>query len=445
MKKRWAVSTIASILAASMLAGCGDGQTAVTTEGETAAEKTETENVSESSQEEVTITYISSTIIESPEGDFEQQCIDEFNALDNGIHVEVEGLSANDLMKKYITLATSDTMPDFFLANLLDTGTIVDMGLAAEVTPIFGEEYIDGFSENDIASATIDGVAYGIPWFGGASGILYRKDIFDEKGVAVPETWDELVAAAQALTVDGNYGITLVGTNNGSGAGRFQYVLRNFGVDEFIQDENGQWSTDIGSQEYIDALRAYTDLDVKYHVCPPGVIETDYPTAVNLFSSGKAAMLITGSNAIGAITSQVPELKGKLGSFPVPAVERSVSTPGGFGFFISPGKHEKESAEFIKFMLEKERQLDFTELTGRLPTRNEALEDSSINERPELSGFLAARETIFEMPGISGYSEVNDIHGEAYQSVFTGESTVEEAAAKAQQRAQEICDAANEE
>lgn len=434
------------VMAVSALAGCGGSAEQKT---EPAAQQTETAQQEaaekpEEKQEDITITYISSTIIESPEGDFEQKCIDEFNALDNGIHVEVEGVSANDLMKKYITLATSDSMPDFFLANLLDTGTIVDMGLAAEVAPILGEEYVGGFEASSLASASVDGVAYGIPWFGGASGVLYRKDIFDEKGIAVPETWDEMVEAAKALTDGENYGITLVGTNNGSGAGRFQYVLRNFGVDEFVQDADGKWTTDIGSQKYIDALRAYTDLDVTYNVCPPGVIETDYPTAVNLFSSGKAAMLITGSNAIGAITSQVPELKGKLGSFPVPAVERSVSTPGGFGYFITPGKHEKESAEFIKFMLEKERELEFSEMTGRLPTRNEALEDSSIKEMPELAGFLAARETIYETPAISGYSEVNDIHGEAYQSVFTGQSTPEEAAAKAQERAQEICDAANE-
>lgn len=439
MLKKVTATSLAAIMALTALSACGGQTTSSGTADTGSASTAET-----SSAEEVTITYISSTILESPEGDFEQQCIDEFNALDNGIHVEVEGVNANDLMKKYITLATSNSMPDFFLVNLLDTPTVVDMGLAAEVTPLFGEEYMSGFDEASLASASVDGVAYGIPWFGGASGVLYRKDIFDEKGIEVPTTWEEMVAAAQALTDGDSYGITLVGTNDGSGAGRFQYVLRNFGVDEFTQDENGQWVTDIGSQKYIDALRAYTDLDVTYGVVPPGVIETDYPTAVNLFSSGKAAMLITGSNAIGAITSQVPELKGKLGSFPVPAVERSVSAPGGFGFFISPtSEHQEEAAEFIKFMLEKDREIEFASMTGRLPTRTEALEDSTIKEMPEMSGFLQAMEVIYQTPNIPGYTEVQDVHGQAYQSVFTGEATVEEAAAKAQERAQQICDEAN--
>ncbi len=445
MFKRSLAVGLSVLMSISALTGCGSKiENQPESNGSTVSTETDKQSSEKANGEDVTITYISSTILESPEGDFEKKCIEEFNALDNGITVEVEGVSANDLMKKYITLATSDSMPDFFLANLLDTGTIVDMGLAVDAVSVFGEEYINGFDKSSLASASVDGTAYGLPWFGGASGILYRKDIFEEKGVEIPETWDELVAACQALTDEDSYGITLVGTNNGSGAGRFQYVLRNFGVDEFVLGEDGKWTTDIGSQKYMDALRAYTDLDVTYHTCPPGVIETDYPTAVNLFSSGKAAMLITGSNAIGAITSQVPELKGNIGSFPVPAVERSVSTPGGFGYFISPGKHEKESAEFIKFMLEKERQLEFATMTGRLPTRTEALEDADLQSQPELAGFLKAREVIYETPSITGYSEINDVHGQAYQSVFTGESTVEEAAAKAQQRAQEICDAANE-
>lgn len=450
MLKRKVAIGLSLAMTIMMLAGCSGGETktettaAGTTAAQTEAAKTEAAQTEAPKGEDVTITYISSTIIESPEGDFEQQCIDEFNALDNGIHVEVEGLSANDLMKKYITLATSDTMPDFFMADLKDGMTIIDMELAAEVAPILGQDYIDGFAGSELSTVTLDGAVYGLPWFANASGILYRKDIFDEKGIKIPSTWEELVDAAKALTVDGNYGITLVGTNNGSGAGRFQYVIRNFGVNEFTQDSDGKWVTDIGSQKYIDALRAYTDLDVTHHVCPPGVIETDYPTAVSLFSSGKAAMLITGSNAIGAITNQVPELKGKLGSFPIPGVERSVNTPGGFGFFISPGEHEKESAEFIKFMLDKKNALAFSQLTGRLPTRTETLEDYSIKEMPELEGFLKAKETVYEMPSIPGYSEVNDVHGQAYQSVFTGEATPEEAAAKAQKRAEEICASANE-
>jgi ABC-type sugar transport system, periplasmic component len=438
MLKRKIALVLSAVIAFSSLAACaGGGAASSQPAGDSSAD-------SAAPTAPVTITYISSTILESPEGKFEQMVVDSFNAQHKDIQVKVEGVAANDLMKKYVTLATSDTMPDFFLANQLDIGTIVDMGIAADVSKIFDEEYLNGFDKKCMDAFTVDGVAYGIPWFSSASGVIYRKDLFDNKGLKEPTTWQELVDTAKQLTGDGNYGITLVGTKDASGAGRFQYVLRNFGVDEFTKDAGGKWTTDIGSQKYIDALRAYTDLDVKEGVVPPGVIETNYATAVSLFSSGKAAMLITGANAIGAITSQVPELKGKLGSFPVPAVARSVSSAAGFGYFITPGKHEKESAEFIKFMLENENALAFSQTTGRLPTRTDTLADPQINSMPELAGFLKAAKNSYTIPNIAGYSEVNDIHGEAYQSVLTKTATVEQAAQKAQKRAQQICDKANQ-
>ena len=71
------------------------------------------------------------------------------------------------------------------------------------------------------------------------------------------------------------------------------------------------------------------------------------------------------------------------------------------------------------------------------------MQSDRIAAMPALGGFLKALENVWISPTIEGYSEINDILGEAYQSVFTGEATVEQASTKAGQRAQAICDAAN--
>lgn len=392
----------------------------------------------------VTITYISSTILEKPEGLFEQEKIDAFNALNNGIQVKVEGVASNDLRTKYIALATSNQMPDFYLANQTDLVTLVEMGQAVDLSMVYDKAYLDGFNPIDREASSVNGVFYGIPYFGGAQGVIYRTDFFAAKGLTPPKTYDEFVSVAKALTGDNSYGVSLVGTKNSSGASRFQIVIRNFGIDEFVKGPDGKWTTDIGSQKYIDALRAFTNLAITDKVVPPGVIETGYPEAVALFSSGKAAMLITGSNAIGAITSQVPELKGKLGSFPFPGPVRNVYIAGGFSFFINPKSvHKKEAAEFIKYIISDENALEFSTLTGRLPTRTSVINNPKVTGMPELSGFLEAAKTPYVAPTIPGYGEINDIHGEAYQTVFAGQGTVETAAAKAKARAQAICDAAN--
>lgn len=442
MLKKILALSLALVMMLTVFTGCSSEEP-TPTESDAA---TEVKSEAPEKKEDVTITYLSTTILEHPEGDLEQAAIDEFNALDNGITVEVEGFSANDLAKKLITLATANNLPDMFMFNMNDTFTWADMGIPADCTELFGQEYIDGMDPAFLANSTIDGKVVGIPWFGSASAVLYRKDLFDEAGITeVPTTWEEMIEVGQKLTHDDQYGMALVGANNGSGVGRFVYVLNNFGVDEFTQDENGKWVTDIGSQNYIDALRAFCELDTKYGIVPPGCVECDYPTAVQQFSSGRAAMLITGCNAIGAVTSQVPELKGKLGSFSIPKVARSVNVPGGFAFMISEsGEHKEACVEFVKFMLEKDRAMEFAELTGRLPTRTDVINEFTPEKNPEMAGFLDPNMEPYKVPTIPGYPGIYDIHGPAYQAVLTGQMTPEEAAAVAQERAQEICDTANE-
>jgi multiple sugar transport system substrate-binding protein len=46
---------------------------------------------------------------------------------------------------------------------------------------------------------TFDGKLYAFPSEGDTAWLWYRKDLFEQKGLKVPETWDEYLAAAQAL------------------------------------------------------------------------------------------------------------------------------------------------------------------------------------------------------------------------------------------------------
>ena len=46
-------------------------------------------------------------------------------------------------------------------------------------------------------AATVDGVARGVPLFNIANAIVYRKDVFEELGLTVPNTWDEYLKVGQ--------------------------------------------------------------------------------------------------------------------------------------------------------------------------------------------------------------------------------------------------------
>src|SRR3954454_17079940 len=84
------------------------------------------------------------------------------------------------------------------------------------------------FNYDDILKAwreadSIDGKPYGIPYDGEVTVQVYRKDLYDAKGLKPAETFDQLVANAKALTDASarTYGLALRGF---SGAGQNMYI-----------------------------------------------------------------------------------------------------------------------------------------------------------------------------------------------------------------------------
>lgn len=106
---------------------------------------------------------------------------------------------------------------------------------------------------------------YGIPFHGWIQGIWYRADWFKEKGLAAPDSWDNILKAAAALTdkSKNQYGI-LVGTKpEGYTEQVFTHLAIANGAAEF--DENGNLV--FNSPEMLETLKYYQKL-AQYN--PPG-------------------------------------------------------------------------------------------------------------------------------------------------------------------------------
>jgi ABC-type glycerol-3-phosphate transport system substrate-binding protein len=69
------------------------------------------------------------------------------------------------------------------------------------------EEYWDEYNLGDIPEkawegVTIDGNIYGVPIVGNTLHLIYRQDIFDEYGVEVPDTYDEVIEVCNTIGLD---------------------------------------------------------------------------------------------------------------------------------------------------------------------------------------------------------------------------------------------------
>ena len=81
---------------------------------------------------------------------------------------------------------------------------LVDEGLIAETTDIWSTAVDEGWVTEDLRETyTVDGKQYCVPMNIAYWVMYYNTNIFEEQGIAVPTSWDELDAAAEKLKAAG--------------------------------------------------------------------------------------------------------------------------------------------------------------------------------------------------------------------------------------------------
>ncbi len=106
------------------------------------------------------------------------------------------------------------------------------------------------------------------------------------------------------------------------------------------------------------------------------------------FARGYFAMYITGPWNLGEFRRRLPpETAGRVGDGALPgpdAAHPGVSLAGGSSLVLFASSPHPEAAwKFIEFLSAPGQQLRFYALTGDLPARSQAWEDSSLAARPE--------------------------------------------------------------
>ena len=135
--------------------------------------------------------------------------------------------------------------------------------------------------------ATINGVQYFAPFTGGGDVMLYRKDILAEKGMAVPNSLDELIAAIKAVhdPAAGYYGWSARG-QRGSGMNVWRWT-------PFFRAKGGEWLDNgmpaFNNEAGVAATELYLDL-MQY--APPGVATFNWSDSVEAFRGGQVVFLV---------------------------------------------------------------------------------------------------------------------------------------------------------
>ncbi|GGY37002.1 ABC transporter substrate-binding protein [Streptomyces djakartensis] len=169
-----------------------------------------------------------------------------------------------------------------------------------------------------------DGKLYGQPFYGESSFLMYRKDVFEKKGLTMPArpTWQQVadLAAKTDGAEPGMKGICLRGLPGwGEVMAPLTTVVNTFGGTWFDKD----WKARLDSPAFEKATKFYVDL-VRRHG-ESGAAQSGFAECLNNMTQGKVAMWYDATSAAGSLEAANSPVKGKVGYAPAP-VEKTESS-----------------------------------------------------------------------------------------------------------------------
>ena len=316
-------------------------------------------------------------------GDF--QPVIELFTEETGISVNYEVAPADYLTHQQLVstrLASSDTTVD---AYHLDDFQVAIYGAAGWLTPL--DEIVeqagidlDDFPETLLTDVSSwDGFLYRIPWGNDTEIFMYRTDWFDELGLEIPTTWDELLEAAKALTNEDRWGMAISAKNNG--------VLGN-DIQHWTNQAGGAINNldTPGSRE---ALAFYKALYTEHLVTPPSAPQEDYTSVNQAFLDNKYAMWWVWDGFLGGMRNSEDFWNDQVSAFVPPmGPENNQTTTAAWGWGIN-GFSEKQdlAAAWIEFIARPD-VMKMMIRRGRVPARISLWSDPDVNDLAPSSVFL---------------------------------------------------------
>jgi sorbitol/mannitol transport system substrate-binding protein len=304
-----------------------------------------------------------------------------------------------------------------------------------------------------------DGKIYGQPFYGESSFLMYRKDVFDAKGLQMPAkpTWQQV--ADLATKADGAQpnmkGICLRGQPGwGQVFAPLTTVVNTFGGTWFNKD----WTPGVNAPEFKEATNFYVNL-VKAHG-ENGAPQAGFTECLNAMQQGNVAMWYDATSAAGSLEATDSPVKGKVGYVAAP-VNKTAASGWLYTWAWSIQKASKKqenawkfiswasSADYEKLVGEKEgwakvpagkrastySNPDYLKVAGAFaePTKN-AIETAD----PNNPGVQPRPAPGIQFVGIPEFPDLGTRVSQDVSAAIAGQTTVDAALDKGQQAAEQV-------
>ncbi|MTE24319.1 ABC transporter substrate-binding protein [Microbacterium sp. ZXX196] len=331
--------------------------------------------------------------------------------------VEVDTTPQTNLDQQLQLLAGQGALPVLFSAGNAPslTAELADAGNVADFEEVLGDLGIADQIE-PAAVSTIENLYGGfraLPFEYNVEGIWYNTAIFAENGIDEPQTFDDLVAAAETLSAAGVQPFSASG-EQGWPITRLisSYLFRDLGPDALQKVADGEAA--LTDPEYVAAAQAIADLGAEGWF-GQGVGSIDMATSENQFLNGSAAMFYMGSWFLSGLND--PEMNQigveNVGFMPFPGVE------GGAG-------DRSQLAANVGLPLTMNANLVNDDTTPWLECIVENYGATALEQENRVSGF-ALNEEVADVPELTAMVQEQVANTETtvlwFEALFSAEAT----------------------
>ncbi|MBD5550371.1 MAG: extracellular solute-binding protein [Lachnospiraceae bacterium] len=298
-----------------------------------------------------------------------------FNETHDDIHLTIN--SPNEAMTILKTRFIRENYPDIVgiggdinYSNFLDAELfmdISDLDAAADVKPAYATMV------KELEFIPQDGV-YALPYVANAAGVLYNKDMFEEHGWEIPETWSEFTALCEQIESEGIQPLYLGYKDTWTCLAPWNALAVGLTPSDTCAQVNQ------GTTTFTDNYREVAEkTEALLQYAEPNPYAYGYNDACTAFARGESAMYTIGNYAIPQIKSVNPDMN--IDSFTFPANEAEEDNVLNSGvdlqFCVMKETKNKEAVyEVLRFLYE----------------------DETINIYLEDQGGIACKEGDFELP-----------------------------------------------
>ena len=298
---------------------------------------------------------------------------EEFNASHDDIHLTIS--SPNDASTIMRTRFVRNDYPDIIgIGGDINYSYYVDADILADVSDYPGladikDSYVDILEALEI---TPKEGTYGVPYAANAAGILYNKDMFEEHGWEIPETWGELIDLCEEIQSEGILPFYFGFRDTWTCLAPWNSLAVALAPADTCKQVNAGETT--FTDEYRETAEKCLEL-VSYG--PEDPFAYGYNDACTAFANGESAMYPIGSYAVPQILSVNPEMN--IDSFVTPGnddVSKNTLNSGvDLMFAVTEACENKDAAyEVLDFLLEYENVQAYIDAQNAVPCKEGSFE-----------------------------------------------------------------------